>query len=66
MDENFIGGITDKLRAKLGKLIAGKISEAEFQDIVRAAVRRELCELRAKVNKNITGKDREKNAIQTR
>ena len=49
-EEILIESISDKLREKLGKLIQGKLSESEFAAIVRAAVQRELGELRIKAN----------------
>ena len=52
MTENLIGSVAEKLRGKLGKLIQGKLSETEFQEIVRDAVKRELAALKAAVNKN--------------
>ena len=61
-EELLINKMADKVRAgKLGKLIQGKISEAEFMEIVSTAVRRELAILREKVNST----EGEKNHVRT-
>jgi ribosomal protein S3AE len=58
MNEKLVDEMSGAVREKLRKMISGKMSESEFDSIIREAIRAELDSLRAKVNQ--TGKERKK------